>query len=160
METTGSHDAIATLLYTYAERLDAGDLDGVARLFAHADYGMAAGPLSTGAAAVRAALEVVRLHDGSPRTHHVTSNLVVDVDETAGTAGARSYFTVLQATAVLPLQVVIAGRYHDRFERVDGVWRFRERLIHVDLVGELCEHLRGGLPGAGGPGVGSSGGAR
>jgi hypothetical protein len=32
------------------------------------------------------------------------------------------------------LQPVIGGRNYDRFERVDGVWRFRERRIESDLM--------------------------
>jgi len=136
-----SRDAIAGLVHTYAERLDAGDLEGVAGLFAHATYGRAGGALRRGAAEVLAALQVVKLHDGSPRTKHVVTNLVVEVDEAAGTGAARSYFTVFQATPALPLQPIIAGRYHDRFERVAGAWRFSERVVHLDLVGNLTEHL-------------------
>ena len=135
-------DAIADLVHRYAERLDAGDLDGVAALFAGATYGRPGGPVRHGAAEVRAALDVVMLHDGSPRTKHVTTNLVVEVDDASGTASARSYFTVLQATPALPLQPILAGRYHDRFARDGDVWRFRERVIHLDLVGDLREHLR------------------
>jgi hypothetical protein len=144
-------DAIAGLVYEYAERIDAGDLEGVARLFAHGRYGMAGGPAAAcGATAVSAALGVVKLHDGSPRTKHVTTNLSVEIDEAGASATARSYFTVLQATASLPLQIILAGRYHDRFARVDGAWHFTERLIHVDLAGDLREHLRGGsLPSSG-----------
>ncbi len=148
--TMTDHDAIAALVYAYAERIDAGDFEEVARLFTHGRYGMAGGPAARGAAAVGAALAVVKLHDGSPRTKHVTTNLTVDIDETNGSATARSYFTVLQATATLPLQVILAGRYHDRFARLNGAWHFTERLIHIDLTGELREHLRGGrLPTSG-----------
>jgi 3-phenylpropionate/cinnamic acid dioxygenase small subunit len=142
-----SRDAIAALVYAYAEHLDAGDLDAVADLFARGSYGLAGAPLSRGTAAVRAALGAVKLHGGSPRTKHVTTNLVVDVDDGAGMARARSYFTVLQATDALPLQAIVAGRYHDRFERADGLWRFTERLIHLDLVGDVRDHLHGALPG-------------
>jgi hypothetical protein len=134
-------DAIADLVHVYAERLDAGDLDGVASLFAHATYGRAGGPVRRGAAEVRAALAVVKLHDGSPRTKHVITNVIVEVDEAAGRAAARSYFTVLQATPALPLQPILAGRYHDRFERVGKAWRFSARVIHLDLAGDLREHL-------------------
>ena len=136
-----SRDAIADLIHAYAERLDAGDLDGVAALFAAATYGRPGGPVRHGTAEVRAALGVVKLHDGSPRTKHVITNLIVDVDEAAGAATARSYFTVLQAAGTLPLQVILAGRYHDRFEHAGATWRFSERAIHIDLVGELREHL-------------------
>jgi len=137
-----SRDAIAALLYTYAERLDAGDFAGVAALFAHSTYGAADGPRRRGSAEVLAALErLVKRHDSIPRTKHVITNAIIDVDETAGTATSRSYFTVFQATPSLPLQPIIAGRYHDRFERADGVWRFADRRIHMDLIGDLREHL-------------------
>jgi 3-phenylpropionate/cinnamic acid dioxygenase small subunit len=136
----GHQDDIRALVYAYAERLDAGDLEGVARLFADATYGVAGGPICRGAAGVLAALGVVRLHGGLPRTKHVISNLVVEVDDSGTGAAARSYFTVLQATAALPLQPVVAGRYQDRFERADA-WRFAERIIHIDLVGNTGEHL-------------------
>jgi hypothetical protein len=49
---------------------------------------------------------------------------------------------VLQANDGV-LQPVIAGRYHDRFECVDGKWRFSERIIHPDLQGDLSRHMRG-----------------
>jgi hypothetical protein len=37
---------------------------------------------------------------------------------------------------------VIAGRYHDAFEKVDGEWRFTDRYILGDLQGDLSQHLR------------------
>jgi hypothetical protein len=47
----------------------------------------------------------------------------VDADETAGTASARSYFTVLQSRPDLPLQPIVAGRYEGAFARdVDDRW--------------------------------------
>jgi hypothetical protein len=40
--------------------------------------------------------------------------------------------------------VVVSGRYHDRFERDrDGQWRFADRLIFTDQVGDVSRHLRG-----------------
>ena len=55
--------------------------------------------------------------DGTPRTKHVTTNVVIEVDAEAGTAVSRSYFTVLQALPDLALQPIVSGRYQDRFER-------------------------------------------
>ena len=135
--------SIAALIFSYAERLDAGDLAGVAELFAEAAYGSPQGGTYRGRAEVLAVLsQRVILHAGIPRTRHVTTNLIVDVDETAGLATARSYFTVVQATEQLPLQPIVAGRYHDRFRYDAGRWRFDERLIFVDLIGDLRQHLR------------------
>jgi 3-phenylpropionate/cinnamic acid dioxygenase small subunit len=137
--------AIERIVYGYAERVDAGDFEGLAALFAHATYkgGGPEDPGVVGAEAVLAIQErmVRRYPDGTPRTKHVTTNLVIDADETGGTAAARSYFTVLQAVDDFPLQVIIAGRYHDRFERADGEWRLTERVIYCDLIGDLSHHL-------------------
>lgn len=80
--------------------------------------------------------------DGTPRTKHVTTNLAIEVDEEAGTAVSRSYFTALQALPDLALQPIASGRYHDRFERRDGQWRFVERHVQTDLLGDVSRHLR------------------
>ena len=80
--------------------------------------------------------------DGTPRTKHVTTNLAIDVDEEAGTAVSRSYFTVLQALPDLALQPIVSGRYYDRFERHEGHWRFVETRVRTDLVGDVSRHLR------------------
>ncbi|HVO28062.1 MAG TPA: nuclear transport factor 2 family protein [Candidatus Margulisiibacteriota bacterium] len=137
-------DAIATLIYTYAERLDAGNLDGVAALFTHATLRSNLRPdVRRGSAeALETFRSSVALYDGSPCTKHVTTNVIIDVDTHQGTAAARSYFTVLQARPELALQVVIAGRYHDQFSRTDGLWHFTDRMILVDLVGDLRFHLK------------------
>lgn len=137
--------AIARLVYAYAERIDLGHFEGVAELLAHAQVS------TEGSDVIRDGYDAVlemyrrstrRYEDGTPRTKHVTTNLVVDVDEAAGTGSARSYFTVLQAVpGALALQPVVAGRYRDRFERADGAWRFCARHIVVDLVGDLSRHL-------------------
>jgi hypothetical protein len=80
---------------------------------------------------------------GTPKTKHVTTNLIIEADAAVGTATCRSYFTVLQAVrGALPLQPIIAGRYHDRFVRTgDDGWRFDARHMIVDLVGDLSQHL-------------------
>lgn len=84
----------------------------------------------------------IRHPDGTLRTKHVVTNPIVEVDEDAGTATCRSYYTVFQQTDSLPLQAILSGRYHDRFERVDGRWRFTERdYTLVDLVGDLSQHV-------------------
>jgi 3-phenylpropionate/cinnamic acid dioxygenase small subunit len=86
---------------------------------------------------------LVVLHaDGTPRTKHVTTNPIIEVDGDAGTASCRSYYTVLQQTEELPLQTIVAGRYRDRFECVEGQWRFCYRdLTLIDMVGDVSHHL-------------------
>ncbi|AQT79924.1 Ring hydroxylating enzyme beta subunit [Mycolicibacterium litorale] len=139
---------IENLICTYAERLDAGDLDGVAELFAHGRItGMQDAPpeaFFTGVAGVRRMYEMAtRLYeDGTPKTHHHTSNIQIDVDETAGSARASAYYFVTQATVDLPLQVIVTGRYHDTFRRIDGKWWFDTRIMLVDQLGDTSHHLK------------------
>lgn len=138
------HFAITNLIHRYAELIDAGDLAGVADLFAHGEVSAEGSPeVARGRDAVLTMYSsTARIHaDGTLRTKHVTTNAIVEVQAEAGTATCRSYYTVLQQTADLPLQAIICGRYHDRFERVNGTWRFAKRHIFTDLFGDLSEHL-------------------
>ena len=134
--------AVENLVYAYAERIDAGDLAGVAELFRHGRI-RTSGAVFEGAEEVRRMYEgAVRLHDdGTPRTRHVTTNVAVEVDEPAGSATSRSVYTVLQQTDALALQPIIVGRYHDTFHVVDGEWCFATREMFVDLTGDLSHHL-------------------
>jgi hypothetical protein len=140
-----SEQAIAALVHLYAERIDAGDLEGVARLFTDATYRSARGVYQGPDAVLTVLRRRVILHDGTPRTKHLITNLTIEVDEEAGAGRARSYYTVFQATPALALQPILAGRYEDRFARTRGAWHFSERVIHIDLVGDLRHHVRDGL---------------
>ena len=131
--------AIPHLLARYGELLDAADFDGVGELFEHGELCAGDGP-----AFARGADEVagfyrstVQLHDGSPRTRHLVTNVVVDG------ASARSSYQVLQQVGDGPLQTIIVGRYEDRFVRasVGAGWAFEQRRFFVDLVGDLSRHL-------------------
>jgi hypothetical protein len=143
MSTTVDTAAITNLIAKYAERVDTGDFVGVGVLFAAGVFIGSGAPVH-GREAVEKMLRdtVILYEDGTPRTHHVTTNLAVDIDEEAGTAAARSYVTVFQALPDFPLQPVAAGRYSDRFERRDGSWRFAERHVRIHLVGDVSRHLR------------------
>jgi SnoaL-like domain len=135
---------ILNLLHRYCELQDAADFVGVAELFRHSSYIVAGGESHFGFDEVYA-LKTKHdrtYDDGTLRTKHVTTNTILEIDDSDLRATARSYFTVLQATPELPLQPVIAGRYHDAFEKADGSWRFHERVIYGDLIGDLTRHLR------------------
>jgi hypothetical protein len=136
--------AIETLIMTYAERVDLGDFGGVADLFDGATYRSVLGDdvmVQEGRDAVLNTFQTMvrRYDDGTPRTKHVTTNVMIEIDGDAATA--RSYYTVMQQTDALPLQPIICGRYHDAFSLQDGVWRFTDRLIFSDLIGDLSQHL-------------------
>ncbi len=141
---TDSAVQVANLIARYAELVDAGDFDGLGDLLADAAVGEVGNDsLLVGRDAVRSMFETTtrRYEDGTPGTKHVTTNLILDIDEEAGVAATRSYWTVLQAVPGLPLQPILAGRYHDRFARTDGTWHFAERRYQVELVGDLSHHL-------------------
>ena len=147
-DISDSAQEITNLIYTYAELLDAGDLDAVAGLFTHGRIcGVENGPPETvfaGPARVREMYEMAtRIYeDGTPRTHHNTSNVQLHIDEEAGTARSKSYYCVTQATPELPLQVIVTGHYHDTFHRVQGEWWFDSRIMFVDQVGDVSRHLK------------------
>ena len=137
-------EAVRALVIAYAERLDRGDLDGVAALFDGAVVRAARSGDLTGSAEVRRMYDPVVLYeDRTPRTQHVLSNLEVEVDAAARTATSRCAFAVVQARPGGGVQPVLAGRYEDRFALVDGAWRFVERVIRPDLAGDLSDHMRG-----------------
>ena len=130
---------ISDLMFRYAELFDTGRFDEFAALFEHGQWHKA-GP---GAATARRWIEDnVRLYDGVPRTKHVTTNVVADVDEDAGTATASAYVTIFQALPDFPLQPIFCGRYQDRLTRINGEWRWTERRVLNDLYGDISRHVR------------------
>ena len=138
--------SIKALMYIYAECVDLARFDELGELFSHGvitstssadpDDGMSGDDV---AAFYRATNKVHG--DGTLRTRHVASNVVVEVADDGQTATARSYFAVHQATDALPLQPIVAGRYDDDFSLADGQWRFARRMVHVDQIGDMREHL-------------------
>jgi hypothetical protein len=141
---------IANLIYTYAERIDLGDFDGVGQLFEHAEVTADGEPTpSVGSAAVADMFKTWTKRypsDVNPsgytlHTKHVTTNVQIYLDADGQSARTRSYFTVFMQTRTLALQPIIAGRYHDEFRKIDGKWCFTRRHMITDLVGDLSEHL-------------------
>ena len=152
VDTPTAAIAITNLLATYAECIDTGNLDRAAGLFAHAQIKVGVGPDSATLIDSKALLKLWRdnviLHgDGTPRTKHVITNANIDVDESSGMATCHSYYTVFQQLEGFHLQPIIAGRYHDTFERVADGWRWSYRdYTLIDLVGDLSRHLRMEVP--------------
>lgn len=139
---------IKNLLYQYADHLDSGDLQSVAAMFTHSKMiGVATdGSESTteGAEAVLATYQTftrIYADNGTPHTKHMTSNVIVEVDESGLRASSKAYAVVFQSVDDFPIQPIIGVRYYDKFEKVDGRWRFSERKIVSDLFGDLSRHL-------------------
>jgi hypothetical protein len=138
---------ILNLVHRYPELIDAGDFAGVGELLSDATVvfegsdGTVLGQVS-GRDAVTAMYGGVRIYpDGTPRTRHVISNEIVEIDESAGTATCRYYITVFQQVDDFPLQPVWANRYEDQLRRVDRGWRIERRRGFGHLLGDTSRHL-------------------
>jgi hypothetical protein len=126
--SSSSERAIENLISSYAFLNDDGDVRGLGELFADAAFSLD-GRTAQGREEIEAIAGTVieKNPDGTSRTSHTISNLIIEVDEHAGTAEARSYWTLMQSVPGLPLVPIRHGRYHDRFECRDGAWRFVAR---------------------------------
>jgi len=137
--------AICNLIYRYVECVSNCDLAGAAALFEHARLKMRSGEM-IGHVALRGFLEksVIVHEDGTARTKPIVTNPILEIDEDAGTATCRSQYMILQQLEGRPIEIIAAGRYYDKFERVDGAWRFSFRdYSMLDMVGDLSSHIRG-----------------
>jgi 3-phenylpropionate/cinnamic acid dioxygenase small subunit len=135
---------IENLIASYAFLVDDGEFAALGELLAEADFSLNGGPAVHGRDAIeRLAQDTLQTYDdGTPRTRHVTTNLIIEVDEQAGSATSRSYFTVFQSLPGFPLQAIASGRYQDRFQRQDGRWHFTERRVSTSFTGDVSHHVR------------------
>lgn len=151
-----AHDQIRNLLHRYSEAVDTGRFDQLGELFAHARFrfAMGDGEPSEGqqGAEVTARFNdgIILYADGTPRTRHLVTNSIIEVDEAAGTARARSYNTTLQQVPGHPVEIIATARYDDGFERVGDTWRFTERIVrhtsidgvHRDFINDMSRHTK------------------
>jgi len=141
-----ARNEISRLVFLCDQRNDDGDFDGVGELFAHGSIGVEGmgDAVAEGAEGVadqfRRATQTYAT--GGARTHHISTNLIIDIDDEAGTATCSSHYVMYQATDGLPLQPINTGRNLDEFERVDGVWRWKKRFIRTGLFGDMSHHLK------------------
>ena len=99
---------IKNLIYRYAELIDDGDLAGVAQLLGRARFLAPDGSeQGSGAEAIESLYRsFTRLYpDGTPLSHHVTTNVLVEVDGDAATA----LFSIVGAV-ILGGATIIAAR--------------------------------------------------
>jgi 3-phenylpropionate/cinnamic acid dioxygenase small subunit len=127
---------IENLLARYCELFDSGDFEGYSQLFAD---GSVSGHV--GSDAVRKHQEdSTILYNGLPHTRHLTTNIHIEIADDGQTAEARSYVTVFQALEDFPLQPIFMGQYQDKLKKVDGRWRFSERVAEPYLAGDISRH--------------------
>ena len=139
--------AILNLIAKYTHHVDKAQFNQVGELFAN-------GTLITAFNSPKGKEQVAKhLNDnlqvypeGTLRTSHVTTNIVLDVNDEAGTATGESYLTLFQQNADkgFPLQVILTGIYHDKFKLSEGAWHFESRELEVSLVGDISHHAKAG----------------
>lgn len=138
------HAQICNLLYRYAELINTGQFDAVGALFRYGRVRVDGNPnVYEGEHAVANMYRsTVNASAGGPDSLLFTSNTQIELN--GDQAVVKSYFCALHQR---PGQIVpiVAGRYKDALERLDGQWWFRERRMTVDLLGDLGEHLHGAI---------------
>ena len=147
-------------LYAYTYALDSGDLDAVGELFEHAVMRVdGSDAVYHGAAGVRQSyVDFTMFYDAAgrpggyrpgttPRTRHVTTNVIIDLADDGSFATARSSVIVFQFAPGAPLRPILAAGYRDRFEPIDGEWRWTERVHLLEHVEDVQLHLLQPPPG-------------
>jgi 3-phenylpropionate/cinnamic acid dioxygenase small subunit len=130
--------AIERLLADYAWHVDRGEFEAFAELFRHGTWNGKVGYEAT----LTWLRDNVILYDGVPLTHHVISNLAIDIDASGDRATARSYITVFQRTPSDDcVRVVTANSYDDVLVKRPEGWTFEQRLVSRWLVGDFSRHL-------------------
>jgi uncharacterized protein (TIGR02246 family) len=120
--------AIQQLYARFSNTLDDGECDEFADCFtADASFGGVGTPICGTDALRKFAVDLV-----GKNIRHVATGIYVtgDGDEAVG----QAYLVAYRGTR--PAKLLATGRYRDRVRRVDGTWRFAERVFTPDR-GEL-----------------------
>jgi hypothetical protein len=123
---------IQNLIYRYPDLLDRGNLDQASALFEHAEFHLEGQPEPLSRPGQNRMTQVfqewIRLfaqRGGRPDTRHVTSKLIIEKDG-LNSAIAQSYVVVVQSDGTMSIQTVMGAAYCDKFEKIQGHWRFAE----------------------------------
>jgi hypothetical protein len=148
VDLLASQREIEQLIYRMGYYLEAGDFDAVGELLAHATFGAD----RIGRRVFRGRDEVrdqyrrtnIVYPEGGRRTKEIYTNIVIDIDLDTGTARSTTSFTVAQQVPGERFELLVAGRYEDEWERVDGPWRWADRYIVAQYHNDLGKHMRSG----------------
>lgn len=141
---SSDREEIVDLIHAYADRIDSGDLEGVADLFRDATIVAGNGMEFSGRETLAQLWRnSVVLHGGNTDVCHVITNLSVKVDPDGRSAAASSYVSVFQARPGFELRPIAINRHRDRFVKDGGEWKFVERRDERLLTGDLRHHAVG-----------------
>jgi SnoaL-like domain len=143
-----SQRQIERMIYEVGYALEAGDFARVGELMGDATMGAD----RIGRKAFRGAKEI---RDQYSRTNvvypgrgraskEIYHNVVVDIDLDANRARSVTSYTVAHQAPGEQFALIVAGRYEDEWERVEGTWRWYDRYIVVQYKNDLDRHMRPG----------------
>jgi SnoaL-like domain len=143
-----SQRQIERMIYEVGYALEAGDFTRVGELMGDATMGAD----RIGRKAFRGAKEI---RDQYSRTNvvypgrgraskEIYHNVVVDIDLDANRARSVTSYTVAHQAPGEQFALIVAGRYEDEWERVEGTWRWYDRYIVVQYKNDLDRHMRPG----------------
>jgi ketosteroid isomerase-like protein len=131
-------DAIREVLAEYCFRLDGGDYEGMAALFAEDGTWDTAFGKGTGRPAIAQLARDIRARagDNRPRAIHLVTNIVITLDGDPESQGAevRSNWTVVHNSPDGP-RIGSGGGYADRMVKQGGRWLFHYRKIDRFIAG-------------------------
>jgi hypothetical protein len=128
-------EAIRDCLYRYCRGIDRADEAALRSAYwpdAHDRHGAYVGPAEGFIEMARAVFKT------GPRNIHQITNVLIEFDG-AASAAVESYFTALQRgpdREGVTRQVLLCGRYCDRFEKRGEEWRVADRVVVYDWVEE------------------------
>jgi hypothetical protein len=153
-DRAASTEEITRNILAYSTRIDRGDIEGAAKVITGVKMsisrGQSAPEVPEEEIPVLSAEDAVGMHtstmilyeDGLPRTKHIISNIDISFSDDRTSATSRSSYTVLQGMDDFPLQVIVAGRCDDVYERDGEKWTLRVRREYADMTGDLSHHVK------------------
>ena len=122
--------ALRKLVHGYSRAVDRGDVETLRGLY-HPDATDDHGAFSAGTVDdfLRTLVDT-RPHLRSMQHHITTANFAIDGDIAEGEIYSIATHTF--AAGAGEAEVVVGGRYLDRYEKRDGVWKFTRRCIVTD----------------------------
>ena len=129
------NQAIANLEYRFFEDLDNRRFEAVGAMFAHGTLeivvpGRPEPFAGTGEAEVTGFLSrMIPAKDDGSWGRHIGSNLIIELDEAAGTASARMNSALFHVAPGKPSHFMGLGRHEDEFKLIDGAWWFARKTI-------------------------------
>lgn len=122
--------AISELIYRYCRALDRFDRE-LALSCWHPDGTVDYGALFAGPGSGFVDW-VFKLHEGMERTHHNITNILIELDGDAAVSEAYWLVWLRIARTDGLIDASGGGRYVDRFEKINGVWKIRHRQCVFD----------------------------